>query len=121
MSTIRYEVRDLEFCISCGSILPLPSYDELLVCKVCKKSIELKEWNGKTIKNIYSINQINNNNKPNEGLKSEDFAGAFVDRKCVKCGNERMTYSTRQTRSADEGQTVFFSCPRCKHQEIEYS
>ena len=30
-----------------------------------------------------------------EGLKSEDFLGTFVDRKCSKCGHEGMTFSTR--------------------------
>ena len=37
-----------------------------------------------------------------------------VERKCEKCGNEQMTYTAQQTRSADEGQTVFFTCPKCK-------
>ena len=30
-----------------------------------------------------------------DGLKSEDFLGTFVDRKCSKCGHEGMTFSTR--------------------------
>jgi DNA-directed RNA polymerase I subunit RPA12 len=37
-----------------------------------------------------------------------------VERKCPKCGNDEMTYTTQQTRSADEGQTVFYTCPKCK-------
>ena len=37
-----------------------------------------------------------------------------AQRKCSKCGNETMTYVTKQTRSADEGQTVFYTCTRCR-------
>ena len=44
---------------------------------------------------------------------SEDD-GPVVERKCPKCGNETMSYATLQLRSADEGQTVFFTCTKCK-------
>ncbi|GBG77402.1 hypothetical protein CBR_g23850 [Chara braunii] len=39
---------------------------------------------------------------------------ATVDEECPKCGNPEMEYYTLQLRSADEGQTVFYECPKCK-------
>ncbi len=97
----RFEVQDLEFCSTCGTILPLPTFDDKLMCKLCKKTIDITDWNGKMLKNSYTVNPsladcendssqlINDSNSV--GLKSDDFIGTFVDRKCSKCGHEGMT------------------------------
>jgi DNA-directed RNA polymerase I subunit RPA12 len=118
MDDISFKVNDLEFCTTCGSILPLPSHDDRLMCKLCKRNVNTNDWDGKTLRNTYILNEKSSNKKSNVDLKSEDFMGSLVDRKCAKCGHDGMTYSTRQTRSADEGQTVFFACPRCKYKKL---
>lgn len=38
----RFIVNDLEFCNICGTILPLPSYDDYLMCLVCKNNFNIK-------------------------------------------------------------------------------
>eukprot|EP00252_Welwitschia_mirabilis_P016704 TRINITY_DN3699_c0_g1_i2.p1 TRINITY_DN3699_c0_g1~~TRINITY_DN3699_c0_g1_i2.p1 ORF type:complete len:106 (+),score=17.27 TRINITY_DN3699_c0_g1_i2:104-421(+) len=40
---------------------------------------------------------------------------AVVNEECPKCNNPQLEYYTRQLRSADEGQTVFYECPKCRH------
>lgn len=45
----------------------------------------------------------------------EEADGPVVDRKCPQCQNDKMSYATLQLRSADEGQTVFYTCTKCKY------
>lgn len=48
-------------------------------------------------------------------VKQDEDEGPVVERVCPKCGNEKMSYATLQLRSADEGQTVFYTCTACKY------
>ena len=41
--------------------------------------------------------------------------GPIVERTCKKCVHNQMSYAAMQLRSADEGQTVFFTCVKCKY------
>ena len=56
--------------------------------------------------------------KKEEGMDSEEDDGigaqrALVSEECGKCKNPKMFFWTQQLRSADEGQTVFYECPKC--------
>mmetsp|Transcript_274 Transcript_274/g.726 ORF Transcript_274/g.726 Transcript_274/m.726 type:complete len:141 (+) Transcript_274:232-654(+) len=42
-------------------------------------------------------------------------ARATVDEPCPKCKHRVLRFYTMQLRSADEGQTVFYECEKCKH------
>ena len=59
---------------------------------------------------------------PSQAAKKEEGEeGPVIDRKCPKCNSEKMSYAAIQLRSADEGQTVFFTCVKCKYKESENS
>lgn len=50
-----------------------------------------------------------------ESLNDQTFT-AIV--RCRRCGCEEVTWEEKQTRSADEGATVFCSCTRCKNRWV---
>ena len=58
------------------------------------------------------FNTYEKNSKSKDDV--EENEGPVVDRVCPKCFNDKMSYATLQLRSADEGQTVFFTCTKCQ-------
>ena len=68
------------------------------------------------------FNSQENTTKKKAAAGEVDHAdGPIIERKCPKCGHDLMSYAAIQLRSADEGQTVFFTCLKCKYKESENS
>ncbi|KAM5263187.1 DNA-directed RNA polymerase I subunit RPA12 [Ctenodactylus gundi] len=111
---------DLDFCPDCGSILPLPGAQDTVTCTRCAFSVNVRDFEGKVVKTSVVFHQLGTvvRTSVEEG---PEFQGPVVDRRCSRCGHEGMAYHTRQMRSADEGQTVFYTCTKCKFQEKEDS
>lgn len=49
--------------------------------------------------------------------RAKDRGAATVEHDCVKCGFGVAEYKAIQMRSADEGQSIFYTCLKCKHTE----
>uniref|UniRef100_A0A2R5LFW4 DNA-directed RNA polymerase subunit n=1 Tax=Ornithodoros turicata TaxID=34597 RepID=A0A2R5LFW4_9ACAR len=112
---------EVDFCSDCGAILPLPGLQDFVVCKVCHKRLDVRGFDGLTTVSTIIFNDREQALRKATGMSTVKTAGPLVDRKCSRCGHEGMTYATLQTRSADEGQTIFYSCPNCLFQENENS
>ncbi|KAL9894984.1 DNA-directed RNA polymerase I subunit RPA12 [Glossina fuscipes] len=112
-----------EFCPSCGTIFPHLDKKNDITCYNCKKVFPAEILGDQTVEytlhfNYYDPEMLSRKKKQKEEDEPE---GPIVERKCSKCGCETMTYATLQLRSADEGQTVFYTCTKCKSKEVENS
>lgn len=50
----------------------------------------------------------------NEESDEEEEKRPTIDQECPACGNKKMYYTSRQMRSADEGETVIYECVKCR-------
>ncbi|GMT28478.1 hypothetical protein PFISCL1PPCAC_19775 [Pristionchus fissidentatus] len=106
------------FCSCCASILPTPLIAPSdITCKVCGQTSSIKEKNNELVCRLEKVYE----KRVMEDLEDDGGAESIVDHTCPKCAHTKATYSTMQTRSADEGQTVFYTCLNCKNKTIEYS
>ncbi|XP_076046721.1 RNA polymerase I subunit RpI12 [Oratosquilla oratoria] len=111
-----------EFCSDCGAILILPDIGVTVTCNVCKNTISLEDdIIGKEVTYSIEFVPLGIHTSGKRGVDKGEAGQMDNDRECSKCGNRGMSYTTMQLRSADEGQTVFYLCPKCKHREVENS
>lgn len=112
------------FCPDCGSVLPLLGERGGVTCYTCKR-----EWGSEVFGDMGMTHTIVFNTKhtyasareDDERDSDDDADGPVVERQCPQCRNDKMSYATLQLRSADEGQTVFYTCTKCKFKETENS
>jgi len=112
---------DLRFCPECGTIFPLPVEGDNVTClnRSCSFQVPVSVFYNVVTTTEIIFNQ--NAGRKLTNLPDEFGLGPMVDKICPQCGNDRMIYTTLQTRSADEGQTIFYLCPKCRFRDREDS
>ncbi|GAB0092790.1 DNA-directed RNA polymerase subunit [Sergentomyia squamirostris] len=109
------------FCPVCGSILPLLKASGDIECYACKNTLNPESLGNMESEYTIHFNSYNPESVKKEKDANEEADGPIIERKCPKCANDKMSYATLQLRSADEGQTVFYTCTKCKYKESENS
>ncbi|KAJ6807655.1 DNA-directed RNA polymerase I subunit RPA12-like [Iris pallida] len=113
--------RDFMFCSICGTRL---SFDSLEVarCRHCGFERNASELIAKETTYIITAEDIRRELKlepfvllETAPVDEEVVQRAVVNEACPQCHNPQLEYHTKQLRSADEGQTVFYECPKCGH------
>ncbi|KAL4629632.1 DNA-directed RNA polymerase I subunit 12-like [Arapaima gigas] len=112
---------DNSFCPDCGCVLPLPGLGVAVTCPRCHFTLSVQEFAGKMVTSSVVFNTLEASSLIKENEEENELKGPVIDRRCSRCNKEGMVYHTRQMRSADEGQTVFYTCIHCRFQEKEDS
>ncbi|CAH9105379.1 unnamed protein product [Cuscuta europaea] len=115
--------RDFMFC-ECGAFLSLDSI-KYAHCPACKNRVNMKDIIGKeisytisaeAIRREFGISSSFDDFEEEKELKQMDY-----NAKCKVCQYMGMAYVARQIRSADEGQTIFYTCTQCGNKQTENS
>jgi DNA-directed RNA polymerase subunit M len=101
----------MEFCPKCGSVLIEKRKN--FGCMKCSYTAKGK------IK-IESSEDMNEMKKVAVIREKDANVMPVVSAVCPKCGNKEAYFWSSQTRAADEAETKFFKCIKCKHTWREY-
>lgn len=101
----------MEFCEKCGGMIIFE--DKKAYCASCghkpKKRIKIESSEKLEKKEEVAIVK-----------EDSDTTYPTVEMECPKCGHKKAYFWTQQTRSADESETKFYKCIKCKHTWRKY-
>ena len=89
--------------------------DGVLKCNSCGYSNELSDTDE------YEVSRKIESEETVKMLGEDIDVRPTTTEVCPECGNDKAYYELKQTRSADEAPTRFFTCTECKHSWREYS
>ena len=118
-----HEATNNKFCTRCQSIMSIPNESGKMECKNCQYT---SQYNPSLYKNtiIYSKlietklkarhDEMSLNNNKKDTLVQKR---SVINEPCPNesCNSTFLEFYTRQMRSVDEGQTVFYECKQCGH------
>lgn len=106
----------MTFCPKCGSILvPKGEGKKLkIVCSRCSYTDKGKS------KSMIIEDVSSNHAKKLEIIDRDVETDPKTETECPKCGHKLAYYWLVQTRAADEAETMFFKCVKCKHKWRSY-
>ena len=107
------------FCPNCRATLKVDATGDV-DCDVCSYQSNLSDFKELPSTTTYSSDRPTpvwaKTDAEQAALRqSEQPVRATIQETCVRCGVKEVGYYTVQLRSVDEGQTVFYECPECKH------
>ncbi|WOL02586.1 DNA-directed RNA polymerase I subunit RPA12 [Canna indica] len=112
---------DFLFCGICGTLLSFESL-HFARCALCGFKRDAKELVGRETRYTITAEDIRRELKiepfvilESAPIDDEEVQRAVVNEECPQCHHPQLEYYTKQLRSADEGQTVFYECPQCSH------
>jgi DNA-directed RNA polymerase subunit M len=101
----------MEFCEKCGSVIVVQ--DNKAACASCGHKLKKKP----KIESSEKTEQ-----KESIAVIKEEAGNVYpiTETECPKCKNNKAYFWTMQTRAADESETKFYKCTKCKHTWRKY-
>lgn len=109
------------FCPNCHNILAVDASGTVR-CSICNHTTNLSNYSASALPSRTTISA----DRPTPlWAKSDEEQAALrnlsepkrmvVEEPCIKCDAKEVGFYTVQLRSVDEGQTVFYECPKCSY------
>ncbi|OHT05611.1 DNA-directed RNA polymerase I subunit RPA12 [Tritrichomonas foetus] len=97
------------FCDNCGTLINITARGEIR-CPLCRS-----EYDASLLDRFERRVDLIAPEEEQLQMNTEGSVRTVIDERCPECNHEGLYFSTAQLRSADEGQTVFYECPKCGH------